>query len=314
MANKTHTAEPEDLPWHWAWSRAYSETLRVIEGLWASLLRRDGVTEPELLTFLGTHAHFFFSKSPTTHFVLNELRLGGDFTIDFVVPTDQASLGIEYELIEVERPDTAPFNESGYPSARLSRAVQQIVDWKSWLADHTDELRRLFPAPAQLGPGYEHSFKYSIVIGTRSNTKGHLQRRNALAKTNGITIRTFDSLSDQIRKSAPYSAGKLTPSTEATTVPYEIATRLKNPFYQALGDAEWRAIRRTLRYHPHLVPVNAALFADTRRFNEDILQRFRDFCLREPPEELEAARQRSRELYAEALAPPDFDLSAFTEE
>jgi hypothetical protein len=243
-------------------------------------------------------------------FVLKELRLGSDFTIDFVVPTDLASVGVGYELIEFERPDAAPFTVHGNPSARLSHAIQQIVDWKIWLSNHPDEIRQLFPAPAQYGPGYEHAFTYTIVIGTRENSRGHLQRRNALAKTTGINIRTFDSVLDQIRRAAPFGPGPLVYSAEGTDIPYELASQLRNPFYRALGDAEWRILRGKLRHHRHLVEVNAQLFAEARSLNESTMARFRDFCATQGAEEVEAALVRSRELYEEALRVPILDFEA----
>lgn len=291
----------DDLPWHWAFGIGRAEVVARIEADWLALFAQPNTKETEFLRFLGEHPYFFLAKTQNTQFVLKELRLGADFTIDFVVPTDASSCGVEYELVEVERPDTPPFTEAGDPSARLTHAMQQVVDWKTWLEDHRQEFRELFPAPAQYGPGYEHTFSYSIIIGTRHNTRRQLRRRNALAKASGITIRTFDSLTEQLRKSMPRPPGLLVQSEEARRIPYEVACRLKNPFYRALGDAEWRALRRKIHYVPHFVECNAEELAEARTMNEGALSRFKAFCASQPPEALKKERFVSRQLYVEAV-------------
>jgi hypothetical protein len=291
-----------ELPWHWVNGRARTQTITPIETTWLELLNSPHA-ETEIQRFLGDHPQFFLVRSPATHFVLQEIRLGGDFTIDFVVPTDEASVGVTYELIEIERPDTPPFTRDGTPSRRLSHAIQQTVDWKTWLMAHPAELRHIFPAPAQIGPGYESSFEFTVVIGTRQNSAGHLARRNALAKATGVAIRSFDSLTDQLRRGWHQTPGPLTQSAEANSVPFDVAAVLKNPFFRALGDAEWRALRQKLAHHRHLVASNAALFAESRVFNQEALGRFQAYCDAEPREDLEAELSMARELYAAAIAP-----------
>ncbi len=285
------------LPWDWAFSRARDVCLDPIEEAWRSLLDA-GAPETTLTEFVARHAGFFLGPQPETHFVLRELRLGADYSIDFVVPTDNASVGVSYELIECERPDTPAFNSKGDPSQRLTHAISQILDWKMWLNGNTAEMRNLFPAPAQVGPGYEIAFTYTIVIGRRSEGDRHVAKRNALAEMHGITIRSFDWLTDRLRTAKGAPPGPLTPCTEANGVAYEHAYVLKNPFYVALGDAEWRTLRGALRHHPHLVATNAPVFAASRRFNREALGALEAYCASFPVEAEAAAREDQR-LYQE---------------
>src|SRR6266853_5131417 len=113
---------------------------------WKRLLRSDKTREQTLHCFLAKHAQLFLRNGSGFATVISKLRLGAEFVADFVSVYDNWSEGIRYSLIEIELPQTAPFTKDGVASARLSRAIQQVLSWKSWLAEHTTEARRLFPS------------------------------------------------------------------------------------------------------------------------------------------------------------------------
>lgn len=289
----------EVLPWNWLFGRARNSCLGPVQREWEDLLRNFS-RETDLTRFVSRYAGLFFCARET-HFVLSELRLGADHAIDLVVPTDQASLGVEYCLIELERPDTPALNPKGHPTARLSHALGQISDWQNWIKQNSDTARRLFPAPAQMDPTLDVAFTYVIVIGRRTDAPHFRSSRNNIAKMTGVAIRTFDWLDDLLRSAASRPSGPLTPSAEAIAVPFDIAESLKNPFFSALSDAAWRDLLLRLRTHPHLVPANAEIFAQTRSYAEESLARFREYCA-EFPEERDSAVEQERQLYSEIIA------------
>src|SRR2546426_2983381 len=114
-----------------------------IESDWMSLLNNDRLEEEAYHSFLARHSGFFFCDATRRPLAISKLALGTDFSTDFVVPHDHASVGWSYTLIELESPHSSPFTRSGHPSARLVQALQQVVNWRSWIAQHTDTSRIL---------------------------------------------------------------------------------------------------------------------------------------------------------------------------
>lgn len=96
--------------------------------------------------FIAKHAGFFFCDHERRFVTTSKLRLGADYLIDFAVAEERRSKGLYWELIEIETPYTPPFTRRGVPSAKLTNAIQQILDWKRWLIENRREAERLFPS------------------------------------------------------------------------------------------------------------------------------------------------------------------------
>lgn len=74
--------------------------------------------------------------------VLPQKKLGAEFATDFIVG-ERHSFGYDWLLIELEGPKHKMFNRNGDPTARLTHAIRQIQDWRSWLKQNYDYATRL---------------------------------------------------------------------------------------------------------------------------------------------------------------------------
>lgn len=212
--------------------------LRDVARRWQKLIHRRGVAEHQVHRYLANHGHLFFRSSCNFAAVVSKLRFGAEFVSDFVVVYDQRSAGITYRLVEIERPDSVPFTKEGIASARLSRAIQQVLSWKQWLTDHPVESRKLFPS--LLRQIERPVFEFEIIIGTRENTSAWVERRNALAQSLGICIRSFDSLTARLQNCFFDDFSDI--HDEAHMLSLEQRNQLASPFLQAMTDPQWREL------------------------------------------------------------------------
>jgi hypothetical protein len=176
-----------------------------------------------------------------------------------------------YHLIEIESPHAPPFTKGGAPSARLTRALQQIRDWKQWIAENLSTIRSIFPSRHLHVTGEVH-FAYSILIGRRGDTD-HEHRRNFLAGNEGVAIRSFDFLSDLLAKRLFTTFTE--PSSGLVPLDLERDNAFTNPFYRAYSDKQWRSIvERPQLETDHMVTNNIDSLLAQRTYNEDRLRLF----------------------------------------
>lgn len=235
------------------WSKLRSTGRPILEKLafdYESLIQKPSVTESAVHRFIATHAHLMLRDHFNFCTAISKLRFGADYISDFVVIRDNWSAGICYHFIEIERPDSAPFTKEGIASSRLSRAIQQVLSWKSWLDDHGHEARRLFPS-SERNPEGRPGFTYEIVIGTRMNSEQWLERRNTLASTLGVSIRSFDSLKDRILRQTGFR--DLSSVGDERALSDADRNRLASPFLGAMSDPEWRDLLRKRPLSKHFM-------------------------------------------------------------
>lgn len=218
--------------------------LNLILKQWDALASGQRINEHRLHQFLHKHAHIFFRDEIGFATVVSKLRFGADHISDFVIVYDNWSNGVRYKLVEIERPDTPPFTKEGIASARLSRAIQQVLSWKTWLAEHRTEARQLFPSFFHSTEA-EPVFEFEIIIGTRENTKHTWQARCVLSKSLGIEIRSFDSLKSRAEVVHPHDFSSV--GDEVHHFDAAARNQLACPFLFALNDPEWREL--TKKYH-----------------------------------------------------------------
>ena len=226
----------------------YNDIIQEVLSNWQSLVQTDS-HEESLHSFLAEHAGLFFIR-PYTYIVISKLRLGADYETDFVVTRDWWSAGLRYELVEIETPHKAPFNNKGNPSAYLSEAVQQIQSWKMWIRDNPQEVRRLFPAK-------DLAFDYTVVIGNRANTRQWLDRRNHYSRELGVSIRSFEYLSDLLL-SNNFAWFSSLGGSEGREIPLGLRNAIANPFFSATTGRAWKHLLRDISVSgPHGFPVVA---------------------------------------------------------
>jgi Domain of unknown function (DUF4263) len=250
-----------------AWGELHDADLRPIQTEWRQLLSRKRVKEQTLHAFLARHAQIAFADHFAFAAAISKLRLGADLVTDFVCVYDNWSNGIRYKLVEIEKPDTAPFTKEGICSSGLSRAIQQVLSWKDWLEEHVTEKRRLLPSFF-----YDYSarsvFEFEIIIGTRSNSERWLDRRLALAQSLGISIRSFDSITPRLGYSLKFDDYSNI-GDETHNLNSEARSELACPFVSALTDPAWRTMVQEARHASfHFMGRYGRLLVKHRKENE----------------------------------------------
>jgi hypothetical protein len=272
---------------------ANSPIIRRVYNRWLTLLRNASADEGAYRKFLAKHAGFFL-QSRGSFLSISELRLGAEYRVDLVRTADRGSYGFEYELIELESPNSPLFTRAGIPSKRLNTALQQIRDWRRWIDQYREEAKRLFPSKMFTLFDRE-SFNYTILIGRRSTNKLTLDRRNQLSVENDVQIRSYDYLTD-LFKQCLYTDDVILCSSEADRLAPRERNELASPFAEAMSDGEWRHFREQQPDICHMYANNAQLILSLRRYNpllrefdsltanvsdEEIRERFFDVRMRQ---------------------------------
>ena len=261
----------EKYDWSFLNNKANKVLLNILED-WENLLGETR-TEESYHRFIAEHAGFFLCDHETRFVAISKLRLGADHLIDFAVAEERRSKGLYWELIEIENPHTPPFIRRGVPSAKLTNAIQQVLDWKRWLIENRREAERLFPADGvrtQKNP----NFGYTIIIGTRMNTEKWVHKRNQLSEELGIEIRSFDYLADAFRTHNFFDRAILA-SAEAKILTDWQLNYLANPFSMAYNDSIWREILKEIKPNGrHFVSLSAESLLLHQQYNKSRFSQF----------------------------------------
>jgi len=188
----------EDLESEVAISRSISG--RHEGGIGRMSLRREfetlldsGPLEEELHQFIAAHPHIL--TRCVGRFGCSDLKskVGiHKYEMDFALCQywDSADR-YEYTIVEIERSTHRLFTAKGDPSAALTHALRQVVDWRGWIEDNLAYARKILPhiepTPAAL-----------VIIGRRASLTSYDQRRLGVL-TAGLyrtRIHTFDRLLD----------------------------------------------------------------------------------------------------------------------
>ena len=248
------------------WERLNEENNPIVNRVraeWDALLCDKTCKERHYQRFIAEHAGFLFSPEWHSALILSKIRLGSEYEVDFVIPHDRASLGLTYELIEIESPHSTPYTKHGDPSARLTHAVQQVQNWMVWLNANPGQAKRIFPATTL---GDSPSLTYTVVMGTRDNSRNWLDRRNEFGKQTNILIRSFDWFSDLLQKHLFEVFGPSS-QTEFNKLTPEVSNALVNPFCKALTHQQWTEFNRRTVLSGHGIADNADLIVETRKLN-----------------------------------------------
>jgi hypothetical protein len=88
---------------------------------------------PEILAYLVTGNHGLY--------VIPQVRFGKEYVADFLIAAN-TSAGLWWTLVELESPTAHLTISDGQPSKQLRKAIQQITDWREWLAINSDYAHR----------------------------------------------------------------------------------------------------------------------------------------------------------------------------
>lgn len=246
-----------------------------IKNDWLDLLANKNAKEQEYHSFLKQHAGFFFHSSwDNEEIIVSELVLGSEYRADFMIAASRRSYGFVYTLIEIEVPHEPAFTKNGQPRARLTHALQQIRDWKSWIENNRDQANRIFPSKRNKVTGLQH-FEYIVVIGRRTDeTSDFDDKRNQLAKESGVQIRSFDWFTDNFLKKRfssfnCYSSDLFGPTKDQDN-------DLSNPFYCAYSSKNWHDFINSPHLKlSHMIGHNISLLLSFRTLNLARLDQFK---------------------------------------
>lgn len=158
--------------------------------------------ENELQEFLKENPIILSQQLPHCHHVVPKPRLGGEYVPDFVLP-EMHSGGTDWYLVELEPAIGSLVTKGGQFGERVRIAIQQIRDWRSWLAQNLNYAAR--PLSEQ-GLGFEgiDSRPYGwVVAGRRKDVTNRFnQLRKQIQQSDQIEVMTYDRLLDWYRKRA----------------------------------------------------------------------------------------------------------------
>lgn len=239
------------------------------------LLLNENYPESIYHNYLKKHANLFLVDSINSYFAISKLKLGSEFELDFAIPYENYSHGLTWELIEIESPHTAPYTKGGLPSARLTEATQQIRNWKSWLQTSRSEAKKLFSLWC-IRTERQPNFNYTIIIGTRKNSEKWLQERNQYSQESGINIRSFDYLTDCVKRRLYLDQVFLGSGTWDEENP-DLRSKLANPFIEAFTDSQWKKFLREPDVHgPHFIANSCKTLISHWTVNSELSCKFNE--------------------------------------
>jgi hypothetical protein len=257
--------DTELLPWS-VLCREGRAILKSVERRWRSLLNDASVTEWDLHRYLADHAALFFGQELV---VISRADLGSDYQADLVIASDEASYGIDYTFVEIESPHASPYTCSGDPCARLTHAIQQVLNWKTWLKRHRGHVRKFFPS-GYFGWDEFTNLSFSVVIGRRTSPNTATAKRNVLAREMGIKIHSFDYLTERLRKGLSF-LWDLSTLTEGGQPGIIVRNQLANPFARAYSWRAWKEVVGEPHFeHEHFVALNAQRLLAHRTYSREL--------------------------------------------
>jgi hypothetical protein len=147
--------------------------------------------------FLKGNPFILTSKIHPAHHAqicISKPKLGAEFEPDFLM-AGLDSAGLWWYGVELENPNKAMFTKAGEITAELNHALRQIDDWRRWLRENLDYLRREH--------GYEDidgELPCYVVIGRRDtevlDSESLLKRQREIMKKDksGLFLHHYDWL------------------------------------------------------------------------------------------------------------------------
>ncbi|MBI2661203.1 DUF4263 domain-containing protein, partial [Candidatus Woesearchaeota archaeon] len=90
--------------------------------------------------------------------------LAGKYVTDFVIG-EKSSIGFEWYGVELESPKAKHFSSNGKPTRELSNALNQIRQWRKFVEDNIDFVRK-YKQYSGLGlPDIRPNFPCYVIIG-----------------------------------------------------------------------------------------------------------------------------------------------------
>ena len=167
-------------------------------------LLKHAKTERPIQAFFHLHRHFLVEHLGGGHgrWAIPQQRLGSQHVTDFMIGAAH-SLGVDWVAVELKSPLAPIFTKAGNPTAILSHAIRQIMDWRAWL---TNNLSYATKPTSEGGLGLDKirpDVEGLILIGRRSKLSASDNTLRAqMSHDLNIAIHTYDYIADVVRGKA----------------------------------------------------------------------------------------------------------------
>jgi len=141
--------------------------------------------EEEFQKFLRDHSHLL---SLVAKDIQPKIKLGAEFVTDFLI----VEAGDVFNFVEIERPRISLLTVRGTQAAELTQALEQIGQWRTWLAENPNYFQRNFP---HYRPGRE---RFTLIAGRMPTDVKSWQRLQDRERQNRIDLVTYDEVIDRM--------------------------------------------------------------------------------------------------------------------
>lgn len=197
------------------------------------------------------------------------MKLGSELETDFINIRDNRSNGITYEFIEIEKPGSKLFTKNGVPAKDFNNAIQQIRDWKRFLVENKNWFRKYLPSQTTRVLN-NAGVNFTIIIGRRNGDLAEIEKRNQIADELGAQIRSFDYLTDLMKRREYNNYANL-----GIRGGHWYENQIENPFCKAISDSKWRQFCSKNFSWTHFYMNNCERILELREYN-DLFQRFQE--------------------------------------
>jgi hypothetical protein len=124
--------------------------------------------------------------------VFGRPKLGAEFIPDLMLCHLDSS-GYHWHLIELENPRYSALTNSAGQNAKLTHAVQQVLDWRIWLRENVQYAR------SELGfQDLDGEFEGYVIIGRRREMSRREKNRYRELSRDKLTVMTYDRFVERV--------------------------------------------------------------------------------------------------------------------
>lgn len=154
---------------------------------------------PEILAYLVTgHGGAYVAPQVSFHKYVADFLVGG-----------YTSAGIQWTLVELERPNAELSIRDGQAGKEVRKAQQQIADWRNWLTDNLDYARRSTRENGLGLAGIRPDARGLIIVGRGQMSDVPDLLRQRIEREQRVVVRTYDWLVRQSGRSRSLPFGML---------------------------------------------------------------------------------------------------------
>ncbi len=241
------------------WSKLNNENSGILGDVrneWDELMKSDDIEENHH-KFLAENSAMCWGRN--VYFTISKLNLFSQYTPDFVLVDEKGSLGLEYTLVEIEKPSTVTVTQQDNPASGLTHAIKQIRDWKHWIERNSQDAGSIFPS--KFSHETNTHIKYMLIAGRRSNISHEQQaERVKVANEVGYDIRSFDFITDNLK--SYFAKDFIIPSSDINQEYWDegFFHKFANPFYESISNKVWKKISSSPELiRAHMIGKNVKL-------------------------------------------------------